>query len=143
MKRTEPSVTRAIKDDFAACGDAVSGLQRPDIEEEGDFSTPSHEEVYEELTFLEMSSQAIQDAHARVCILQGYSPSAKPGESARLTRAQHILATEQLDPPMTREELRYRNDQFLCEDDSNWLEHEADKSEAWNLRRESFSDMSI
>jgi hypothetical protein len=144
MKSADVSTVRAIKDDLVACGDTVFRLGHPivrlDIEEEGDFSTVD-EDLEEESTFLEMASAAVQSAHARMCILQGYSPSALPGESARLTRVQHILATEQLDPPMTDVERRCRNDQFMCEDDSSWLERQADMSEAWNRRHESFSDV--
>lgn len=147
MKHVESSISRAINDDLIACGDTLSRLQYPlvraDIEEDGDFSAPTPEEAEEEFTLLEMSSREVQTAYARVCVLQGFNPLAGPGEPARFTRAEHILATEHLDPPMTPEELRYRNDQFLCEDDSTWLEREADKSEAWNLRYESSYDTSM
>jgi hypothetical protein len=137
MKRPSVPTFRAVKDDLLACGDSISRLTHPivesDIEEEGDFPL-TDDDVEEELTFLEMSSAEVQAAHARMCILQGFSPSARPGEAARLTRSQHILATEQLDPPMTDAERRYHNDQFMCEDDSQWLEQQADISEAWSQR---------
>lgn len=139
MKRSSIPTFQAVKDDLLACGDTVSRLTHPiveaDIEEEGEFPATDGD-VEEELTFLEMSSAAVQAAHARMCILQGFSPSTSPGEQARLTRRQHILATEQLDPPMTEAERRYRNDQFMCEDDNQWLEQQADISEAWYMHTE-------
>lgn len=87
-----------------------------------------HIGVYFEQEFID---EIIDQESDRRAILAGVDPI----RCQRYTRHEHLIAIEQLDPPITPEERRDLSMYFYMEDDSNYFYQQDQIDDAWRAHR--------